>query len=588
MGGDLPEVVFAAAISEIGRTLVDLPKSRELVARELSPYGGRFKAGWAVSGLCDESSLELWVLVPPTAPFFPPRVAVHPAPPCLIWPHVEEGGLLCLLPDPPNVQVTDPGPLTITLLDSARRLVNASLHGENIQDFEDEFTSYWVRWERTAKSGLVVRSFCEPNGPSRITKGWGSGNSWVVAEDVPSLRQGIANMLGDHAAARAAASFPVPLLWLPRPMRPQEYPKTVRDLRTVAQQLPQPLELLDGALLESEGRQRLFLLGASGRNGAAFAGVMVEVPKGLRDGFRGLPPRQVLLARYDGCAVIPGKVIRLDHGWVHGRDQNLGARQLKSKHIVIAGIGSLGSAVAELLAKAGVGKLTLVDCEALESANSARHVLGAADVDQPKATAVTRNIRSRFPDLCVSSHDVSFADLLRPPVEHVASAHLIISATGSWPAENLLDRVRREGQIPAVLYGWTEPFAAAGHAVLLTGREPCLGCVVDEWGSCRAPVTAWAGDTMLRNPSCGGMFQPYGAVELCHVQALIADLAVDFLLNRTSESVHRVWIGSHDLVIRAGGEWNGAWIAMHGDPGTGSRQLDLPVAPLCEECSAIK
>ena len=35
---------------------------------------------------------------------------------------------------------------------------------------------------------------------------------------------------------------------------------------------------------------------------------------------------------------------------------------------------------------------------------------------------------------------------------------------------------------------------------------------------------------MVPVPACGGLFQPYGAVELAHAHALAADLALDVLL----------------------------------------------------------
>jgi hypothetical protein len=75
-----------------------------------------------------------------------------------------------------------------------------------------------------------------------------------------------------------------------------------------------------------------------------------------------------------------------------------------------------------------------------------------------------------------------------------------------------------------------------------------------------------------------------GATELMHIQALVAELALDVLINRMPGSVHRVWIGRQDLVARAGGQWNPAWIAAHGDPGEGGQLQDVAFGAACTAC----
>jgi len=581
VGDGLPDPIHAAAISQIEAVLARFPSNRRLLPGELSRYGNKFQHGWAITELSDEPTLEFRVLVPGTVPFFPPRIAVDPAPAPLAWPHLEEDGLLCLLPESANISVAAPGMVLATLLEEGRKLVNASLRGENLQDFEDEFTSYWIRWER---SKLVVRSFCEPREPSRVLRGWRSTDTWLIAEDAASLRAYSANIFGESILKKMPPFVPVPLLWLPRPMRPSEYPKNVCELRRILQELPRPQELLDSALLERRSGQRLIMLGAASQNGSALAGVLVSEPTGLRDGFSTEPPRQVWLGRYNAAATTGAGVIRLDAEWVHGREQNPEAQLLRAKHVVIVGVGSIGSAVTDLLAKAGVGELTLVDPEAFESANSSRHLVGASSVGENKAKVVGRDIAKRFPHLSVKPLEVSVADLLQPVAPPLLSADLIISATGNWSAESLLNSIWREGQLPPVLYGWTEPFAAAGHALLLMHGQGSLRCIHDVLGKPRLPVTNWQQTTMLRNPSCGGMFQPYGAVELAHVNAAITELAIDMLLQRVSQSTYRVWIGGQKTVQRAGGSWNPSWVSSHGDPGSGARLAEVAFGTGCSEC----
>ncbi len=76
------------------------------------------------------------------------------------------------------------------------------------------------------------------------------------------------------------------------------------------------------------------------------------------------------------------------HGW--GRD---GQERLSRSHALIVGVGALGCSTADLLARAGVGTLTLVDRDVVEATNLQRQVLfGERDVGLPKAEAAARRL----------------------------------------------------------------------------------------------------------------------------------------------------------------------------------------------------
>jgi hypothetical protein len=152
-------------------------------------------------------------------------------------------------------------------------------------------------------------------------------------------------------------------------------------------------------MLQSEPAEKLIVLGMQTQRGVAFAGLQVHKVAGLQHGFRGRPPDAVILSRYNAAATTGARVVRFDPSWVHGRDQNLQATTLETKKVVLVGIGSVGSGVADLLAKAGVGAMTCIDPENLTSANSSRHLLGAPAVGVNKAVGVGRSLARRFPHL---------------------------------------------------------------------------------------------------------------------------------------------------------------------------------------------
>jgi hypothetical protein len=70
---------------------------------------------------------------------------------------------------------------------------------------------------------------------------------------------------------------------------------------------------------------------------------------------------------------------------------------------------------------------------------------------------------------------------------------------------------------------------------------------------------------MLQEPACGAVFQPYGPIELAHVVATIAELAMDYLLGSVTTSTHRIWVDRRSRVAETGGGWTAEWAKIAGD-----------------------
>ncbi|TMA09242.1 MAG: HesA/MoeB/ThiF family protein, partial [Methanobacteriota archaeon] len=72
-----------------------------------------------------------------------------------------------------------------------------------------------------------------------------------------------------------------------------------------------------------------------------------------------------------------------------------GQRALGASHVVVVGLGALGSVSSDLLVRAGVGRVRLVDRDVVELVNLQRQTLySEADIDTPKAEAAGRRLRS--------------------------------------------------------------------------------------------------------------------------------------------------------------------------------------------------
>jgi molybdopterin/thiamine biosynthesis adenylyltransferase len=118
----------------------------------------------------------------------------------------------------------------------------------------------------------------------------------------------------------------------------------------------------------------------------------------------------------------------------------VGQHLLASAHVAIIGVGATGAATASLLARAGVGTLTLIDRDFVEPSNLQRQILfDEADAREslPKAEAARRKIALFNSGITVHSH---IADLVPANIhELLAPAHLILDATDNFETRYLLN-----------------------------------------------------------------------------------------------------------------------------------------------------
>ena len=74
-----------------------------------------------------------------------------------------------------------------------------------------------------------------------------------------------------------------------------------------------------------------------------------------------------------------------------------GQENIGRGHVAIVGVGALGGMSADMLARAGVGTITLIDRDIVEFTNLQRQVLFTEDdakTHQPKAAAAAKHLSS--------------------------------------------------------------------------------------------------------------------------------------------------------------------------------------------------
>ena len=591
-----PGDVVADATGAVDR-LLKRSGAEALPRDALDRYTGHdFQAGWFVpTEIEDGTKLGLHVLLGAGFPYEAPRIALADPPPRLTWPHVERDGLLCIRTREQPVPRENPAGVVVWYLGQAMALIQENGQGKDAA-FRDEFLSYWQIAVSEGGDSVRIVSLVEPKGPSRQVCVWRGGREGVVAEDRQTLERWLGRTGKTGHDKQTGKFLDAVLLWLPEPLVPAEYPGSGGDVRSlVGRAGPEARSVLE-ALLPPLPPSLWILLGMPGDNGVCFG--MVEVPnpkiarraEGRRDpesGFRrGKIPGQVLYGRYlsGGSSAVKSSVQRADHSWIHGRDRDPKQERLRSARVAVVGCGSLGGPVARLLAQAGVGKLLLVDHDSLVWANLSRHVLGAWSVEKNKAAALGAEIKIAYPHLEeVSVREEALSVKAEGYIEKMSHCDVIVDATGSWAASNLLNDLQQmDPDFPPVVYAWMEERAAAAHALVLRHGGPCLRCGFNASGKPATPVTDWAEAPLSeQTPECGGTFSPYGAAELAWAHALVLDTVLTALYGETDSKNHRVWIGSRARLEPAGAQLAASWIARDGDPDRGELRVSR------EWCRAI-
>jgi len=123
---------------------------------------------------------------------------------------------------------------------------------------------------------------------------------------------------------------------------------------------------------------------------------------------------------------------------VRGRVSDL----LASKKVLMIGVGAVGSVVAELLVRAGVRQMVLMDSDAIAAGNLVRHTLTLASIGQDKATATAAKLNLVSPHANVEAIAVSFPPTRGADISAMRECDVILDCTAS---DDVLPRLNAAG-----------------------------------------------------------------------------------------------------------------------------------------------
>jgi sulfur carrier protein ThiS adenylyltransferase len=155
-----------------------------------------------------------------------------------------------------------------------------------------------------------------------------------------------------------------------------------------------------------------------------------------------------------------------------------GQLKLRKKHVLVIGAGALGTGSAEVLVRAGIGKLTIVDRDYVEWSNLQRQQLYTErDANQriPKAVSAKERLTLINSEVDIESHvmDVSVEEM----EQLVKDVDLIMDATDNFDIRMIINDISQKYQIPWI-YGACVGSYGITYTVL-PGETPCLNCLLE-------------------------------------------------------------------------------------------------------------
>ncbi|WP_158786348.1 ThiF family adenylyltransferase [Granulicella sp. L46] len=116
-----------------------------------------------------------------------------------------------------------------------------------------------------------------------------------------------------------------------------------------------------------------------------------------------------------------------------------GQQLLARAHVAIVGVGATGAATASLLARAGVGRLTLIDRDFVEPSNLQRQMLFDEDdarASLPKAEAARRHLARINSSVHIDAH---ITDLVPQNAPGLLSADIVLDCTDNFETRYLIN-----------------------------------------------------------------------------------------------------------------------------------------------------
>ncbi|WP_177233752.1 ThiF family adenylyltransferase [Stigmatella erecta] len=525
--------------------------------------------------------VHLRVGLPSAFPLSLPEISLVKIEPALELSHLADGKRLCFEADT-NLLLDrhDPWGIVQESLARACGLLRRLLSGGQAEEFVQEILAYWSTLSFLVPSvGCIVAATDHPH----LTKVLYEGDTPIGVADEPfDFGQSLGTRKNDRLARQNAIYIPIDPLLANTAFIPREL-LSLESLRKYVRALPERDRVHLGKLLKQcTQRQELVVLGVKRPRGdRALLGVYFPALRG----------KHPLADEHAQDQLVPMSLVRRDHAFLAPRG---GADvDLRRCRILLTGCGAIGGHLALLLARAGIGHLTLVDPDVFSLENTYRHACGMARPDILKVTGLQHEIQRLVPYITVDTHPKPLETLLAEQPQILTQHELVLSAMGHPTVEmHLNEQLWSSESHPPALFAWVEPFGLGGHVLASHVRSDgggfargCLECLyhhpdadspLENRAAFATPGVHYGRDTL----GCGSTYLPFADMDAMRTAETAARLALRILRRELTGASLLSWKGDPTAFEQAGFTVTPRFAAMPGpfiEEQTAYLRADCPV-----------
>ena len=158
-----------------------------------------------------------------------------------------------------------------------------------------------------------------------------------------------------------------------------------------------------------------------------------------------------------------------------------GQQEIRKSTVAIVGLGAIGSVSAELLARAGIGKLVLIDRDILELSNLQRQTLfDEKDTGKPKALQAKEHLKkiNSYVEIEFFIDDLNFDNIEKIFPFKKFFPELILDCTDNLETRFLINDFSVKNNVPFV---YSSAVGSKGYVFnVMSNKTPCLRCFLKE------------------------------------------------------------------------------------------------------------
>lgn len=509
---------------------------------------------------CCGQDVEIRVELLNEFPLRLPLIRIHPPRSLGLLPHVDEYGVVCFVESEGLLlDASQPDAILEQSVDLARQVISQGLMGTNVKDFSDEFDAYWGRLHPHREVALLHAHLDTQPCRLRVVIGtWRKQTRTVIclegseAHVERRLFERVKNTYDGIYVPLEADPYPIP------PTNPETCWNPPELMAFLTKHVSAENRLLFDSMMNDMPRKRrhVLVLGVRRQDGGrSFVGVgwCSHASKSRGPQIRFPLTHEATSRRSSQHSTQSHPIVfrRIDPEFLVERGG--GQPSLLTKHVMVVGCGAVGSVIAELLVKIGVGKLSLVDFDLLELGNIHRNQLGAQFDRMQKVTALAHEFSKRFPHLETYEYIGRIERLLHQNPCLFDALDLVIFATGNHTIElEMNERLHSRISTPPTIFTWLEPLGVGGHALvtnirLNSNQTGCFQCLFENredgilWN--KASFAAPKQSFSKRTSGCNTSFVSFGGIDATRTACLAAELAQRILLGTHHEHSLVSWKG---------------------------------------------